>query len=72
MSERPEGKDTRLQQHADLLEQALRQPGVKEFIEVYESYRPLEDAARPYRQLVETKWIVSTTNSSGPVTRQTP
>lgn len=68
----PEGNDTRLQQQADLLEQALQQPGVREFIEVYDSYRPLEDAARSYRQVMEIKSVVSTTDSSGPVTRWTP
>jgi len=69
---RPEGEDIRSKQQADLLEAALRQPGVKEFIEVYERFRPIEEAARSYRQAMSIKRVVSTTNTSGPVTRRTP
>ena len=68
-TERPTQTDARPQQHADMLAQALQQPGVREFIEVYESYKAVEAAARPYQQAMATKKIVSTTNTSGPVVR---
>ena len=42
---------------------------MREFIEVYESYKAIEDAARPYQQAMGVKKIVSTTNTSGPVVR---
>lgn len=52
---------------SELLEQALKEPGVKELMDLYDSWRTLEDAARPYRQAMAVRRIISASNSSTPI-----
>jgi len=62
--------DTRTEQGTEvtkLLEQALKEPGVKELMDLYDSWRTLEEAAWPYRQAMAVRTIVSASNSSTPV-----
>lgn len=68
--DQPEQPDTRPKQLSELLEQALRQPGVREFMAVYENWKALEDVTRPHRQAMGVKRIVSVSNTSGPMVRR--
>lgn len=52
--------------HADLLERAIRQPGVKEVMAVYGEWRKIENATRAHRQIMGMKRIVTASNASCP------
>ena len=49
---------------AKLIQKAQRQPGVQEVMEVYRQYQVVENAARPYSQLISVKRIVSLSDKS--------
>jgi hypothetical protein len=51
---------------SELLEEALRQPGVREAMEVYQNWRELDEAARPYRAIAGVRTVVSASNNSVP------
>ena len=50
----------------DRLRKALKHPGVKEAMEVYGSWRQIDEAARPYRKAMATKKVVYLSNTSNP------
>ena len=50
-----------------LLERALKQPGVREFLEVFESWQSTEASAKPYLLAVAQKPILYASNSSVPL-----
>lgn len=54
----------------ELIEQARRQPGVAELMEVYEGWQSVDEAARPYLQTMATRQIVSLSDNSGPCVRE--
>lgn len=66
-SPRPDTPDPQSRRHSELLEQALRQPGVRELMAVYQNWRLLEDVARLQDGVV--KRIVSESDNSGPMVR---
>jgi hypothetical protein len=51
---------------ADRLKKALKQPGVKEAMEVYGNWRRKDESARPYRQAMAGRKIVYLSNTSNP------
>lgn len=63
----PEETSTRSDEHAKLLEEALRQPGVKELMEVYESCRGIESTTRAHRQAMRPQRVVWTSINSRPI-----
>ena len=48
----------------ELLEQALREPGVAAVMKLYQRYVEVETAAKPYGEAMTAKTIVSASNSS--------
>jgi len=50
---------------SDLIESARRQPGVKDLMAVYETWRTLDSATLQYRQTMGVKRIISLSNESG-------
>lgn len=47
-----------------LLENAMKQPGVAEIVEIYNSQQPAIDAHQFAQQAISPKWIASSTTSS--------
>jgi hypothetical protein len=65
-----DSSNTRPQELSDLLRQALQQPGASEFMAVYEHWKTLDDAARPYRRAIGMKRVISASNTSGSIVRR--
>jgi len=53
-----------------LLESAKNQPGVKEVMAVYDTWRTLDKTFQLHQQILGTTRIVSLSNNSGPVVRE--
>lgn len=51
---------------SELIDEALRQPGVREVVEVYSQWKDAEDVARPYRELSRVRTVVSASSRSAP------
>jgi hypothetical protein len=50
---------------AELLRQALAQPGIRAVMQVYRSWDAVEKAARPYSQVMQDKPLITASDSSG-------
>ena len=50
----------------DLFQMALRQPGVRELMDVYERWQQVDAVAEPYREAMAVKKMVAVSNSSYP------
>ena len=53
-----------------LLESAMKQPGIKEVMEVYNSWKVLDKTVQFHQQVLGMTRIVSLSNNSGPVVRE--
>ena len=49
-----------------LLKQAMKNPGVRDLVEVYENWQRLDRSAEGYRQVLAPKSIVSSSDTSAP------
>lgn len=49
----------------ELLEQAMKQPGVADVARLYEAYRPSIDAHAEAQRAIAPKWVFFTSTSSG-------
>lgn len=49
-----------------LLKQAMKNPGVRDLVEAYESWHRLERTAQAYRQVLAPKSVVSSSDTSAP------
>lgn len=49
-----------------LLKQAMKNPGVRELVEVYENWQRLDRPAQAYRQVMAPRSIVSLSDTSAP------
>ena len=58
--------NTRASRTKQLLKEARAQPGVAAVMEVYRAYRRVESAARPYLRAVESRSVISASNTSCP------
>ncbi len=52
----------------DLLQEAMRLPGVKEVMQVYGEWQTIEEVTRAHRQVMAPKRVVSVSNHSEPLT----
>ena len=52
----------RAQEHAALLEEALSRPGVRDVLEVYNSWRDLDQGLESYRLATKAPETITTTN----------
>jgi hypothetical protein len=48
----------------EILERALKRPGVKEMMSVYREWEQLDRAAQPYHRATTRKKVVATTDTS--------
>ncbi len=51
---------------AQRMKKAMKQPGVKEAMEVYGNWRRTDESARPYRQAMTSRKVVYLSNTSNP------
>lgn len=49
-----------------LLKQAMKNPGVRDLVEVYENWQRMDRFAEGYRQVVAPKSVVSSSDTSAP------
>ena len=54
----------------DLLKQAMQQPGIQKLMAVYEDWKKVDNIAKPFRQAMGVKRVISASNSSGPTVRR--
>jgi hypothetical protein len=54
---------------SELLQQALRRPGVREMMAVFEAWQTFDRRTHPYYQFIRPRVLVSTGSTSGPVTQ---
>jgi len=60
----------RRSQADDLLKQAMKQPGIQQLMAVYEDWKKVDNVAKPYREVMGVKRVISTSNTSGPINRR--
>jgi hypothetical protein len=49
-----------------LLKQAMKNPGVRDLVEVYENWQRIDRSAQTYRQVLAPKSVVSSSDTSAP------
>lgn len=54
-------------EHAELLEEAMKRPGVREAMEVYGNWERLDSLVRPYLQNMKKDPILSVSTGSVPI-----
>ena len=54
------------QEHATMLEEALKRPGIREVMEVYESWQRADKGLDSYRLATKEAFKVTTTNHTTP------
>ena len=60
---------SRVKQCESLLNEACNRPGVRELMEVYETWRTFEAQAIQGRQAIAIQKVIALSDSSGPVVR---
>lgn len=64
--DRMEASQERTEEEIDkILQRALKEPGVKEVMELHRKFEELSRAARPYQRALEPKFIISSSDCSG-------
>ena len=56
----------RAREHDRMLEEALARPGVREYLEVYDSWRRRDRALDPYRAIMRRRGRVTITGDTNP------
>ena len=56
----------RVREHDRVLEEALARPGIRETIQVYESWRMRDQALDPYRAITRRRGRVTITDGTNP------
>ena len=49
-----------------LLKQAMKNPGVRDLVEVYENWQRVDRSAQAYREVMSPKSVVSSSDTSAP------
>lgn len=56
----------RAREHDRMLEEAMARPGVRDFIQVYESWRMRDRALDPYRAITRKRGRITITDGTNP------
>ena len=64
-------KTSSVRDGSDLLQKALKEPGVKELMEVYEAWLSLVGAEQSYGQVMKAKFVAFSSDSTIPTSLRT-
>ena len=65
--EHGEQGENKAQEYAELLENALRQPGVREVMAVYENWKRFDAVAQTHRHALAVGKVITASNVSSPI-----
>ena len=59
-------KTSSVRDASDLLQKALKEPGVKELMDVYEAWLRLVGSQQPYGQVMKAKFVAFSSDNTSP------
>lgn len=62
---RHEPKRDRQKELVELISEAAKQPGIQQLMDVYQQWKPFEEAARAHQRFLGIHRVVMVSNSSG-------